>query len=182
MIFKKDNWSSSFISLYSSFTNFFSAPKQNSLALEMFLVEFYWFFEGLIWVNALPTLVHVTLEVAEELLPHLSIVRQRLLLIILNHVLHALLLQHSVVSLRHILPLICSELRQGHRTTLLLPNSCNEVACATKAWRSSTWSQKRLFLGGQQIARVLEGCIRGICIRWLLLVVTEEAGRLVEGT
>ena len=108
--------------------------------------------------------MYVTLEVTEELLPHLTIVRQRLLLIILNLVLHALLLQHSVVSLRHELPLIRSEVRQGHRTALLLPDSCNEVACAAKARRSSTLSHKHLFLGGQQIARVLERCIRGICI------------------
>ena len=85
-----------------------------------------------------------------------------------------------MVSLRHELPLIRSKVRQGQRTTLLLPNSSNEVACAAKACRSSTLSQKHLFLGGQQIARVLERCIRGVCIGWHL-VVAEEAGRLVEG-
>ena len=125
--------------------------------------------------------MYVTLEVAEELLPHLSIVRKRLLLIILNLVLHALLLQHSVVSLRHELPLVRSEVRQGQRSTLLLPDSCNEVACAAKAWRSSTLSEKHLFFGGQQIVRALEGCIWGIFIGLLHLVLAKKANCLVEG-
>ena len=95
-------------------------------------MEFNGLLESLIRVNALSSLVNMTGEVAKELLPQLSVVGQRLLLIILELVLNAFLLDHSMVPLRHEFSLIRREVGQGQRNALLLLNPCNEMASAAK--------------------------------------------------